>query len=79
MRGTEYAFRIKAENRYGASAEIESEIIKADYQFETPKAPRKLEASDVGKDFIELEWQKPSFDGGTQINFGINYYKYYQY
>uniref|UniRef100_A0A3P9CSF7 Titin n=1 Tax=Maylandia zebra TaxID=106582 RepID=A0A3P9CSF7_9CICH len=44
--GSEYQFRIAAENRYGKSSALLSDTIVAQYPFEVPSSPRSVTPSD---------------------------------
>uniref|UniRef100_A0A672I7X8 Titin n=1 Tax=Salarias fasciatus TaxID=181472 RepID=A0A672I7X8_SALFA len=65
--GTEYQFRIAAENRYGKSTAIDSAPIIAQYPFEPPGPPTKLEVAHASKTGMLVVWGKPASDGGSPI------------
>ncbi|XP_012993478.3 titin [Esox lucius] len=69
--GTEYQFRIVAENRYGKSHAVESDLVVAQYPFKTPGPPTALHVAKAAKSFMMLAWKEPASDGGSPI---IGYY-----
>ncbi|XP_034443525.1 titin-like [Hippoglossus hippoglossus] len=65
--GSEYQFRVFAENRYGKSTAITSPIVIAQYPFSVPAAPGTPFVSTVTKYSMVVEWQPPAKDGGSPI------------
>ncbi|XP_029290714.1 titin-like [Cottoperca gobio] len=65
--GTEYQFRIAAENRYGKSHFVESEPVVAQYPFKPPGPPTNLLVISASKSVMVLAWSKPDCDGGSPI------------
>lgn len=65
--GSEYQFRIAAENRYGKSSVLLSESIIAQYPFEVPSQPRSVTVQSATKESMVVVWDKPSNDGGSKI------------
>ncbi|XP_038839281.1 titin-like [Salvelinus namaycush] len=65
--GTEYQFRIAAENRYGMSHAVESASVVAQYPFETPGPPTTLHVAQATKSFMLVTWNEPASDGGSPI------------
>uniref|UniRef100_A0A8C6L6S3 Titin n=1 Tax=Nothobranchius furzeri TaxID=105023 RepID=A0A8C6L6S3_NOTFU len=65
--GSEYQFRIAAENRYGKSSFLLSDNIVAQYPFEVPSSPRSVVVQSVTKESMVIVWEKPSNDGGSKI------------
>ncbi|XP_070686293.1 titin-like [Pempheris klunzingeri] len=65
--GTEYQFRIAAENRYGKSHFVESDPVVAQYPFKPPGAPTNLRVVSASKSIIVVAWNKPDSDGGSPI------------
>ncbi|XP_022053891.2 titin-like [Acanthochromis polyacanthus] len=65
--GTEYQFRIAAENRYGKSHFVESEPIVAQYPFKPPGSPTNLYVMQASKSGMVIAWSKPDSDGGSPI------------
>lgn len=65
--GSEYQFRIYAENRYGKSYAIDSEPVLAQYPFQEPGPPGTPFVSSYSKDYMVVEWHKPPSDGGSVI------------
>lgn len=66
--GTEYQFRIAAENRYGKSHFVESEAVVAQYPFKPPGPPTKLHVVSASKSIMVVAWSKPDSDGGSPIS-----------
>uniref|UniRef100_A0A8D0DCW2 Titin n=1 Tax=Sander lucioperca TaxID=283035 RepID=A0A8D0DCW2_SANLU len=65
--GTEYQFRIAAENRYGKSHFVESEPVVAQYPFKPPGPPTNLCVVSASKSVMVVAWSKPDSDGGSPI------------
>lgn len=65
--GTEYQFRIAAENRYGKSHFLESEPVIAQYPFKPPDQPNNIRIVNASKSFIMIAWSMPDNDGGSPI------------
>lgn len=65
--GSEYQFRVFAENRYGKSNALTSPIVTAQYPFSVPSAPGTPVASTVTKYSMVIEWESPAKDGGSPI------------
>ncbi|XP_069558028.1 titin-like [Brachyistius frenatus] len=65
--GTEYQFRIAAENRYGKSHFVESEPVVAQYPFKPPGSPNNLHVVQASKSVMVIAWCKPDSDGGSPI------------
>lgn len=65
--GTEYQFRIAAENRYGKSPFVESEPVVAQYPFKPPGPPTDLQVVNASKSVMVVAWSKPECDGGSPI------------
>lgn len=65
--GTEYQFRVTAENRYGRSLFTESEPVVAQYSFSPPGPPNDLRVISATKSAIVIAWGKPETDGGNPI------------
>lgn len=65
--GSEYQFRVFAENRYGKSTAITSPIVIAQYPFSVPAAPGTPFVSTVTKYSMIVEWEPPAKDGGSPI------------
>lgn len=67
--GKSYKFRVKAVNKEGDSEPLETESsIVAKDPFSVPDKPGAPVPVDWGKDFVELEWQKPENDNGAPID-----------
>uniref|UniRef100_A0A3B4AP60 Titin n=1 Tax=Periophthalmus magnuspinnatus TaxID=409849 RepID=A0A3B4AP60_9GOBI len=65
--GSEYQFRVFAENRYGKSTSITSPIVLAQFPFSVPSAPGTPYASTATKYNMVVEWEPPTKDGGSPI------------
>lgn len=65
--GTEYHFRIAAENRYGKSHFVESEPVVAQYPFKPPGQPTDLRILNASKSVMVVVWSKPDSDGGSPV------------
>jgi len=68
QQGVEYVVRIRAENKMGIGAALESAPTVARHQFEPPGHPGKPVASDISEDSLTLGWTMPLFDGGSPIS-----------
>uniref|UniRef100_A0A8C1MWU8 Titin n=1 Tax=Cyprinus carpio TaxID=7962 RepID=A0A8C1MWU8_CYPCA len=68
QQGVEYVVRIRAENKMGIGAALESAPTVARHQFEPPGHPGKPVASDISEDALTLGWTMPLFDGGSPIS-----------
>uniref|UniRef100_A0A3P8ZW39 Titin n=1 Tax=Esox lucius TaxID=8010 RepID=A0A3P8ZW39_ESOLU len=65
--GTEYQFRVFAENRYGKSPAVDSAAVVVQYPFSEPLAPGTPFVSSVTKDHMIVEWKAPTSNGGSPI------------
>ncbi|XP_063336477.1 titin-like [Pelmatolapia mariae] len=65
--GSEYQFRVFAENRYGKSTPITSPIVVVQYPFSVPAAPGTPFVSTVTKYSMVVEWEPPVRDGGSPV------------
>ncbi|KAM4572254.1 titin-like [Odontesthes bonariensis] len=65
--GTEYQFRVAAENRYGKSQFVETESVVAQYPFKPPSPPTNLHIVEASKSLMVIAWSKPDSDGGNPI------------
>ena len=65
--GSEYMFRVRAENKIGQSDALISETIVAKYQFTPPECPRDLKIIRVTRSSALLAWDVPSADGGAPV------------
>lgn len=65
--GSEYQFRVFAENRYGKSSSLDSVPVVVSYPFSEPAAPGTPIVSSVTKDHMTVEWKPPSNNGGSPI------------
>ncbi|XP_071942196.1 twitchin-like isoform X2 [Antedon mediterranea] len=65
--GTEYEFRVKAENTFGESEPLKSESVVAKNPFDAPGSPGTPVAKDTDKTAITISWSPPKNDGGSPI------------
>lgn len=66
--GQEYLFRVMAVNENGMGPPLEGvNPIKAKAPFDPPSPPGVPKVTEVGGDFVNLEWDKPESDGGARI------------
>ena len=64
----EYFFRVTAENKcgLGPNLELKSPVLACD-PVQVSEAPKDPKVVSTGKDFVDLEWSKPDWDGGSPI------------
>lgn len=67
VKGTEYQFRVRAENRYGVSPPLNSPDVIAKHQFRPPGPPGKPVVYNVTSDGMSITWDAPVYDGGSEI------------
>lgn len=66
--GHEYKFRVKAVNKYGESDPLKTtQPIIAKDPFDIAGKPSTPEIVDWDKDYVDLQWNPPSDDGGAAI------------
>uniref|UniRef100_A0A6I8R0Z2 Titin n=1 Tax=Xenopus tropicalis TaxID=8364 RepID=A0A6I8R0Z2_XENTR len=65
--GSEYQFRVFAENRYGRSHYTDSPAIVAQYPFKPPGPPGTPQVAHATKAFMMVTWQIPVNDGGSRV------------
>uniref|UniRef100_A0A8C4R519 Titin n=1 Tax=Eptatretus burgeri TaxID=7764 RepID=A0A8C4R519_EPTBU len=65
--GSEYQFRIYAENRYGKSHHAESPMVVVEFPFKSPGPPGTPKVFATSKDHMIVEWQPPVNDGGSKV------------
>ena len=65
--GSEYQFRIFAENRYGKSAPLDSKPVIVQYPFKEPGPPGTPFVTSVSKDQMLVQWHEPVNDGGSKV------------
>jgi len=64
----QYYFRVSACNEVGASEPVKTkDAIKAAYPFDKPDSPSNLKGTEIGGDFVTLNWDAPRNDGGGRI------------
>jgi len=67
VKGTQYQFRVRAENKFGVSQSLTSSEIVAQHQYKPPGPPAKPVAFNVISDGMTIRWEAPGFDGGSPI------------
>lgn len=67
VKGTQYQFRVRAENKYGVSESLNSSDVVAQHQYKPPGAPGKPVAYNITSDGMTIRWEAPDFDGGSPI------------
>jgi len=65
--GSEYKFRVFAENRFGRSDPLVSQNIKAEWPFRAPSAPSAPTAVEASRNWIKVKWNEPINNGGDKI------------
>lgn len=65
--GSEYQFRIIAENRYGKGAPLDSKAIVVQYPFKPPGPPGTPHVKYATKEMMIIEWNEPVNDGGSAV------------
>ncbi|XP_036400675.1 titin-like [Megalops cyprinoides] len=65
--GSEYQFRISAENRYGKSHSVDSPLVVAQYPFMPPGPPTKVHVATATKTYMLVKWNIPGSDGGSAV------------
>lgn len=64
----EYLFRVMAVNENGQSIPLVGDKpVIAKLPFDPPSAPGVPQVTEVGGDFVNLQWTKPESDGGARI------------
>lgn len=67
IKGTQYQFRVCAENRYGASEPLVSQNVIAKHEFRPPGSPGMPFVYNITNDGMTIQWDAPIFDGGCPI------------
>lgn len=67
IKGVQYQFRVCAENQYGVSEPLISQMVIAKHQFRPPGPPGKPVVYNVTNDGMTIQWEKPIYDGGIPI------------
>uniref|UniRef100_A0A670HYW1 Titin n=1 Tax=Podarcis muralis TaxID=64176 RepID=A0A670HYW1_PODMU len=65
--GSEYQFRISAENRYGKSTALDSKPVLVQYPYKEPGPPGTPFVSIATKDHMIVQWNEPVNDGGSKV------------
>ncbi|MFT7799598.1 titin-like, partial [Arapaima gigas] len=66
QKGCEYIIRIRAENKIGIGAPLESAPTVAQHIFEPPGHPGKPNVFDVTENAVTVSWTMPLYDGGIK-------------
>uniref|UniRef100_A0A8C6L5R0 Titin n=1 Tax=Nothobranchius furzeri TaxID=105023 RepID=A0A8C6L5R0_NOTFU len=67
-KGREYIVRVRAENKIGIGAGLESPPTIAKHMFNPPGPPGFPECSDITENAVTIEWALPDYDGGSPIS-----------
>ncbi|CAH1785273.1 unnamed protein product [Owenia fusiformis] len=68
VEGTEYDFRVMAENEYGIGEPLQTDTsVMCKPPYDPPGAPGKPECKGTTPDSISLRWDPPRSDGGSPI------------
>uniref|UniRef100_A0A8C8E8A5 Titin n=1 Tax=Otus sunia TaxID=257818 RepID=A0A8C8E8A5_9STRI len=65
--GSEYQFRISAENRYGKSSPLDSKPVVVQYPYKVPGPPGTPFVTAASKDHMIVQWHEPVNDGGSKV------------
>ncbi len=66
--GQTYDFRVRAANANGVGPPLAgANPVKAKAPFDVPSAPGTPQVTEVGGDFVHLEWERSESDGGSRI------------
>ena len=65
--GMDYAFRIRAENRFGLGKALESQTVTAQFPFSVPAAPGAPRILATSRETITIRWEAPASDGGSPV------------
>lgn len=68
QKGREYIVRIRAENKIGIGAPLESPPTTAKHMFDPPSSPGPPTAYDITENAMTLEWEIPLSDGGSPVS-----------
>uniref|UniRef100_A0A665TNY5 non-specific serine/threonine protein kinase n=1 Tax=Echeneis naucrates TaxID=173247 RepID=A0A665TNY5_ECHNA len=67
-KGREYIVRVRAENKIGIGAGLESPPTVAKHMFNPPGPPGLPDCSDITENAVTVQWTLPEYDGGSPIS-----------
>merc|ERR1711879_372776 len=68
IKGNEYIFRVRAENKMGYSKALESEPVVMRNPFTVPSQVPQPEITNICAKFVVVNWIRPESDGGSAID-----------
>lgn len=68
VKGREYIVRIRAENKIGIGAALESPPTVAKHMFDPPGPPGRPTCSDITENAVTVSWAEPETDGGSPVS-----------
>lgn len=67
-KGREYIVRVRAENKIGIGAGLESPPTVAKHMFNPPGPPGFPQCYDITENAVTVQWELPEYDGGSPIS-----------
>lgn len=68
QKGCEYIFRVRAENKIGIGAPLDSKPAIAKHMYDPPGPPGKPSVYDITENAATVTWSTPKTDGGSPIS-----------